>query len=459
MCGIVGLISLSNKNVFADLLEALYHLQHRGQDSYGIAITNRFRNKHVIIKRKGLLDSKIKKTIKGAAGVGHVRYPTNGENTIEEAQPLISQGSNHTLILVHNGQVWKTSKLKQYMEHHKINHDVKTDSYLILNLLAHELNQYKQLTNTIIIDSIKHITAILEGSFSCICIIKGYGLVVFKDRHGIRPLIFGRSGDDYLISSESVSITCLDYTPLFDIQTNIVIFKHGVGWSSYKNEIAKFTPCIFEWIYLARADSILYEVPVYLARMGMGRSLAKKIRHDKDIDIIKLDYVVPVPETSRPAALAISGALGVPYIEAIIKNRYVNRTFIMDTQIKRKKNIKRKLNVIQKFIRGKNLLIVDDSIVRGNTMKHIISLLKKNGAKSIVIASCSPEILYENRYGIDIPNRQELIAHKMSPSKMANYYGVKKIFFHNLKEIMSVIQSFNPTIKQFETSIFTGVTK
>lgn len=477
MCGIVGLISLSENNIFFELFEALYHLQHRGQDSYGLSIFSKSNNltsktdKFItnsqkvgkqttnIIKNKGLLLNSEIKNIDGHIGIGHVRYPTTGANTIKEAQPFIKQGIFHTIVLVHNGQIWKTNKVIEYFKIHKLQYEVKTDTELIINLLSFEFNKYKVLNNSIIINIIKHITNLLEGSFSCICMILNYGMVVFKDIRGIRPLIFGHKDDNYyLVSSESVSLTCLDYKIVNDIYNEIIIFKNDIpGYSIYKNDTKKFSPCIFEWIYLARVESILYNVPVYLARMKMGESLVTKIQKEiKKDELNAIDYIIPVPDTSKPAALAIANCLKIPYIEAIVKNRYINRTFIMDTQNKRKKNIKRKLNVVQSFIKNKNIMIVDDSIVRGNTIKHIINLLKKNEAKQIYIVSCSPRILYENKYGIDIPNKNELIAYKMSIKEMEQFYGVKKIIFHDLGLIIKSIQEFNPNILQFETSVFIG---
>jgi len=465
MCGITGIFSL-DKNIFDELFESLYHLQHRGQDSYGIAVIKDIekskkidipKNRIEIVKNKGLLLNREITPVKGNIGIGHVRYPTNGQNTIEEAQPFIKKGFYHNIILVHNGQVWKTKNLIDYFRKNRIFHNTKTDSHLILNLLSFELNKYKKLDNSIICEIIRHIMVVMEGSFSCICIIQNYGLIVFKDIKGIRPLILGIKNKRYLISSESVSLTSLDYKIIKDVYNDILIFKKNeLGYCCYRNDLKYFSPCIFEWIYLAREESVICNVPVYLARMKMGESLANKIKNE--IDISNIDYIIPVPETSKPATLSISKILGIPYVEAIVKNRYINRTFIMDTQNKRKKNIKRKLNVVKNLIENMNIIIVDDSIVRGNTIKHIIQLLKKNGVKKIYVVSCSPKILFENRYGIDIPHREELISYNKTIKEMENYYGVEKILFHDLEKIISSIREFNPKIKNFETSIFIGET-
>tara|TARA_Y100000590_G_C15697473_1_gene1005651 strand:- start:855 stop:2228 length:1374 start_codon:yes stop_codon:yes gene_type:complete len=457
MCGILGIFSkLKTNNIFYDLFEGLYHLQHRGQDSYGIAVLQN-NQKYNIIKHKGLLLDKKIPPLNGYIGLGHVRYPTNGENTIKEAQPFIKKGLHHDILLVHNGQVWKTEKLIQYFKANKISINTKTDTELILNLLSFELNKYKKLTNEIIKQITYHISTILEGSYSCICIIPNFGMVVFKDKYGIRPLILGfnKESKTYIISSESVSLTGIDYTIIKDIYNETIIFRDNEpSFTTYNNLFKTFSPCIFEWIYLAREESVLYDVPVYLTRMEIGKTLAKRIKNLIDINII--DYIIPIPKTSKPAALAISNELKIPYIEAIVKNRYINRTFIMDSQNKRQKNIKRKLNVIQHFIQNKTIMIVDDSIVRGNTMKHIIQLLKKNKVKDIYVVSCSPEIIYGNRYGIDIPSREELIAYNKTVKEMEDFYKVKKLIFHNLEDIKKCIQKFNPKIKQFETSIFTN---
>ena len=283
--------------------------------------------------------------------------------------------------------------------------------------------------------------------------IEGYGLICFKDPHSIRPLISGFKDDSYIISSESVSITSLDYKIMGDIYNNeLLIFSNSkINIMKIKNNIKSFKPCIFEWVYLAREESILYDVNVYQSRMKMGEYLAHKIK--KTININDIDLIIPVPDTSKPTALQISNILNIPYYDAITKNRYINRTFIMDSQNKRQKNIKRKLNIINGIVSKKNLLIVDDSIVRGNTMKHIVDLLKKNDVNKIFIASSSPEIINGNKYGIDIPYKDDLISYKKK-NMIKKYLDVNEVIFQDLDDLKKSIQYFNPKIKDFELSIY-----
>ena len=457
MCGITGLISFSNNKVIYDLFESLYHLQHRGQDSYGFATVNSCKQDCInIVKNKGLINDNNIESLEGSMGIGHVRYRTFGKIGITETQPLIKNGK-YKVILAHNGHISLSESVINFCKYNNINYDTNSDSELLLNILSHELNKYNELTDEIIQKIIYHLIIIIEGSFSVIAIIVGYGMVVFKDKNSIRPLIYGNKGKDYLISSESVSLDCLGYETINDIYGgDILIFRNN---KIIKHDVSNsinfdMKPCIFEWVYLARADSTIYGISVYQARMKMGELLAKKIK--KEIVINQFDYVVPVPDASRPCAQSISTTLNIPYIEAIIKNRYVNRTFIMSSQKERQKNIKKKLNVISQFVKGKKLIIVDDSIVRGNTMKHITQLLLKNGASKIVVVSCAPEIKFKNKYGIDIPNSNDLISFHKTPEEIARYYQIDKVIFQDLKDLTKSIQSFNKTIKHFELSIFSS---
>ena len=295
---------------------------------------------------------------------------------------------------------------------------------------------------------------LFEGSYNCICIIEEYGLICFKDPYSIRPLILGFKNNSYIISSESVSITSINYEIINDIYNNeLYIFKDNkYDILKIKNKIYNIKPCIFEWIYLAREESIIYNVNVYKSRLKMGEYLANKII--KNIDLNEIDLVIPVPDTSKPVALEISKILNKPYYEAITKNRYINRTFIMDNQNKRKKNIKRKLNIVKNIVYKKNILIVDDSIVRGNTIKHIIELLKNNEVNKIFVVSSSPEIINENKYGIDVPNKEDLISYNKNNQELKEYLNIDGIIFQDLDDLKKSIQYFNPRITDFELSIF-----
>tara|TARA_B100000900_G_scaffold415981_1_gene448277 strand:- start:2123 stop:3499 length:1377 start_codon:yes stop_codon:yes gene_type:complete len=456
MCGINALIS--NNNIIYNLYESLYHLQHRGQDGFGISYLNN--GKLDIIKYKGLLSTvdindKLS-VINTNMGIGHVRYPTKGSNTVNECQPFLKEGLNYNISLVHNGQIWITDKLINYFKYYNIElpNEITSDSIYLLLFLSYHINKHKILNYHKIKEIISELQDLFEGSYNCIFIIEGYGLICFKDPHSIRPLILGQKDNSYIISSESISITSIDYKIIDDIYNNeLLIFNDNkLEILKIKSKQLSFKPCIFEWIYLSREESILYGVNVYQSRLKMGEYLGNKIK--KCVNIDDIDLVIPVPDTSKPAALQLSKVLNKPYYEAITKNRYINRTFIMDSQLKRTKNIKRKLNVVKEMIFNKNILIVDDSIVRGNTMKHIIDLLKNNNVNKIFVASSSPEIINENKYGIDIPSRESLISYNKTNNVLEKYLGIDKIIFLDLPDLKKSIQYFNPKIKDLELSIY-----
>ena len=451
MCGIIGIISITKDNIVNDLTESLYHLQHRGQDSYGFSLINN--NKIIIHKDKGLIKNDLNNN-NSSLGIGHTRYPTKGSNTINEAQPLYFSGKKHNISIVHNGQIWLNDRLLKYLESNNIpiNNDITSDSVIILSILGYHLNKHETINNDIIKDIVLKLYSILEGSFNIICLIENFGLICFKDQYSIRPLILGKKENNYLISSESISLSSLDYDILTDIYNNeIYIFNDKINHIKLELDF-KIKPCIFEWVYLAREETIMYDVNVYEARFKMGEYLAEKIEKFIPKDLLKeIDYIVPIPDTSKPCALSISKILKIPYSESITKNRYVNRTFIMDSQDKRRKNIKRKLNVVEHLIKDKNLMIVDDSIVRGNTIKHIIDLLKKyNVGKIIVISSC-PEIINENIYGIDIPNKESLICYN---SDIYKKLDIDFIIFQDLEDLKNSVRYFNNKLNDFEDSIF-----
>ena len=452
MCGITALVS-SKEDIFPDLYESLYHLQHRGQDSFGFSYFDE-NQQLLLIKQQDLLSNSSYDNIQTNIGLGHVRYPTKGKNTIHECQPLFLKGKYHTISFVHNGQV-EIEPIKSYLLKVgvSVNPSITSDSSFLLYIFDYLLNQHERLTYEIILEIIGWIQENIQGSFNCICLIEKYGLICFKDKYSIRPLILGKKGKNYIISSESISITSIDYDIINDIYGHdILIFTDELA--IYQSQISTyFKPCIFEWVYLAREESIIYGVNVYQSRVKMGEYLAEKIR--KTIDIDGIDCVIPVPDTSKPVALEISKQLKKPYFEAITKNRYVNRTFIMDSQKKRKKNIKRKLNVIQHLIQNKNILIVDDSIVRGNTIKYIVNLLKEYRVKKIFIAISSPEIINTNTFGIDIPTKEELLCFQKTNLEIEKDLGVEKIIFQDITNLEQSIQSFNPRIKGFEKSVFT----
>lgn len=448
MCGITAIFG--ENYIFSELYESLYHLQHRGQDSFGFSYLQNDNIK--VLKQKGLVSNyNFNKEIKTKIGIGHVRYPTKGNNTLEQAQPFYEKGKFYTISIVHNGQI-DTEYIKQ-----KLNIsdtiDKYSDSYYLCKYLSYLFDKYVIINDENIINIIKEIQTI-NGSFNCICIIEGYGLICFKDKYSTRPLILGHQNDKYIISSESISITSIDFDIVDDIYGNNIIIYHNDKYkklSLWEDNLQYFKPCIFEWIYLAREESIMYGINVYQARCKMGEYLGKKISQVIDTEL--LDMVIPIPDTSKPVALEISKQINKPYYEAITKNRYVNRTFIMDSQNKRKKNIKRKLNVIQHLIQNKNILIIDDSIVRGNTIKHIVNLLKENNVNKIFIGICSPKIINKNKYGIDIPTKEELLCFQKSNTEIEKELDIEKIIFQDIFDMEHSIQYFKP-YKIFEKSVF-----
>ena len=458
MCGITAVVS-SKENIFPDLYESLYHLQHRGQDSFGFSYFNE-NQQLLLIKQQGLLSNSSYDNIQTNIGLGHVRYPTKGKNTIHECQPLFLKGKYHTISFVHNGQVEiepiKSCLLKVGVS---VNPSITSDSSFLLYIFDYLLNQHERLTDEILLEIIGWIQENIQGSFNCICLIENYGLLCFKDKYSIRPLILGKKEENYIISSESISITSIDYEVLDDIYGHdiLIFYKENYQLKKFisntgKHALIYFKPCIFEWVYLAREESTIYGVNVYQSRVKMGEYLAEKIR--KIIDIDQIDCIIPVPDTSKPVALEISKQLKKPYFEAITKNRYVNRTFIMDSQKKRKKNIKRKLNVIQHLIQDKNILIVDDSIVRGNTIKYIVDLLKEYQVKKIFIAISSPKIINTNHYGIDIPTKEELLCFQKTNQEIEKDLSVEKIIFQDLNDLEESIPIQKATYSEFEKSIF-----
>ncbi len=451
MCGITGIIS-SNKNINERLYNSLFHIQHRGQDSHGV-LTSDNENLY-FIKESGLINNSTKNIsiLKGTMGIGHVRYKTSGKLVNKEIQPFII----NNIALCHNGNISNYDKIN------KVGLNVKTDSdsELLLALFQKELLKYSTLNDKIIVSVIKTISKICVGSFSVIILIKNYGLICFKDPYGIRPLIYGKkeNTNTYLISSESPSLINNDFKIIDEIKGGeIVIFKNEnnkiiVNNYNYDNKIQK--PCIFEWIYISREDSIIQNVSVYEARLKMGEYLANNIK--KQININDIDYIVPIPTTSKPIALKISEVLKKPYRECIIKNRYIYRTFIMNNQEKRTKNIQKKLSVVKNIVKGKNLLIIDDSIVRGNTIKHIVDLLRKNDVNKIFVASCAPIIKYQNYYGLDIPTKEELIANNKTIAEIELLLNIDKLIYQSIEDLCKSIQFFNPTLHNFELSIFNG---
>lgn len=466
MCGIVGIIA--NHRVNQDIYDALTILQHRGQDAAGIVTSDQ---KRIFLRKSnGLVRDAIREShmlrLRGNMGIGHVRYPTAGTENAAESQPFYVN-SPYGIAIVHNGNLINSETLAQDLRESDLRHlNTTSDTEVLLNVLAHELQRVagKKLTIKALFTALKHVYARAKGAYSAVAMITGYGLLAFRDAYGIRPLIYGKRetelGTDYLVASESIALDALDYQHIADVAPGEAIFIDTEGYVHRHLCVleAKHSPCIFEFIYLARPDSVIDHISVYQARLNMGIKLAEKILRDcpnHDIDV-----VIPIPDTSRPAAYALAQKLGVTYCEGFVKNRYIGRTFIMPGQQVRRSSVRLKLNAIREEFNNKNVLLVDDSIVRGTTSKEIIQMAREAGAKKVYFASAAPEVRYPNVYGIDIPNTDELIAHQRNDDEIARFIGADWLIFQDLKEVYDAINAAardeTNQIEHFEDSIFTG---
>jgi amidophosphoribosyltransferase len=479
MCGILGIyLDDSNSNAYSYILNGLNVLQHRGQDSAGIYTCkdNIFYSHKNNGKVNEVFDKYIDYSTKllGNIGIGHVRYSTTGSLCIEQCQPLYTN-SPYGLALVHNGNITNIEELKCLMKLEKRHINTSSDSELLLNLFALKLNnicgniesyienenehENIQAYSNIFFDIVKEIYNLVKGSYSVIIMINGIGILSFKDPYGIRPLCFGKLQNNYIISSESVAIDFFDYQLEREINAGECIFISNKGqiFSKQIIEMPSIRPCLFEYIYFSRPESIINGILVYQARKNMGEILGIKIRNQYEFISKEIDVVMPIPESSRISALRLSYVLGKPYCEGFIKNNYVGRTFIMPNQKVRQNSIKMKLNTINKEFVNKTVLIVDDSIVRGNTSIELIKMAKRAGAKKIYFASVAPPVIYPNYYGISIPTSEELIAYNRTITEISKILGAEHVIYNDLQDIIQMCCSLNPrTIKNLESSCFDG---
>lgn len=462
MCGLVGIVS--SKPVNREIYDALTLLQHRGQDASGI-VTWDEQGLHAR-KSNGLIrdvfHQRHMNLLTGNVGMGHVRYPTAGSSNLSEAQPFYVN-SPFGICLAHNGNLTNYDQLaKSLMIEDRRHLNTKSDSEVILNVFAHELQKRLdgEITAKSIFGAIEAVHERCSGGYAVIIMIIGFGIVAFRDPNGIRPLILGKrkseTGEDYMVASESVA---LDVTH-FDIDRDIlpgeglIIENNGKTQNKICSQKNSYSPCIFEFVYFARPDSIIDKLSVYKARLRMGEELASKILSEKpnhDIDV-----VIPIPDTSRTAASQVAYNLGVKYREGFIKNRYVGRTFIMPGQEERNDSVRRKLNPIDLEFRGKNVLLVDDSIVRGTTSKQIINLARNAGAKKVYFASAAPPVKYPNVYGIDMAAASELIASKKTVDQIKKEIGADWLFYQDLEALIRAVSHDNSDITGFDTSCFSG---
>ena len=462
MCGIIGIID--DNFVNQSLFDGLTVLQHRGQDSAGIATC--YENNLYQKKAKGLVndifDVNDMLELKGNMGIGHVRYPTAGSNGKDEAQPFYVN-SPYGIALAHNGNLDNSELLRnELLINDKRHIHTQSDTEVLLNIFAHELLNVDSSSFKIsdVFSSINGVHERCSGAYAVVALIAGYGLVAFRDIHGIRPLILGRKkntkGYSYIVSSESVALDLLGYETVRDLNPGESVFidiKGKLHSSLYSNDL-DLTPCIFEYVYFSRPDSIIDGVNVQEARMRMGKQLANKILRewaDNDIDVI-----IPIPDTSRTAALEMAIRLNKNYREGLIKNRYIGRTFIMQGQAVRKKSVRYKLNPLVSEFKDKNVLLVDDSIVRGTTSREIVQMARDSGAKKVYFASASPPIRFPNIYGIDMPSKNDLIANGKKTDQVCKEIGADKLIYQDLEDLVYAVQAGNQNIKKFETSVFTG---
>lgn len=463
MCGIVGIVA--HHPVNQAIYDALTVLQHRGQDAAGI-LTSDVHGRLYLRKDNGLVrdvfHTRHMRNLQGHMGIGHVRYPTAGQSSSAEAQPFYVN-SPYGIALVHNGNLTNANQLQRdvFLEDRRhINTD--SDSEVVLNIFAHELHTQNKLKPTPddIFAAIERVHKRCRGGYAIVALIAGYGIVGFRDPHGIRPLVCGMrstpQGDEYILASESVALDALSFKLLRDIAPGeaVVIETGGKMYTRQCAAQPRYSTCIFEYVYLARPDSIIDDVSVYKARLRMGDKLAEKIlrlRPEHDIDVI-----IPIPDTSLTAALQLSYRLGVLYREGFIKNRYIGRTFIMPGQSQRQKSVRQKLNPIDLEFRGKNVLLVDDSIVRGTTSQQIVQMAREAGARQVYLASAAPPVRYPNVYGIDMPAANELIAHDRTEEEIATFIGCDWLIYQDLDDLIDAVRRGNPALEHFDTSVFSG---
>jgi len=464
MCGVIGIVA--NTAVNQLLYDGLMVLQHRGQDAAGIvtAEENRFHMHKGPGLARDVFRTRDMRNLLGDMGVAHVRYPTAGSaSSSAESQPFYVN-SPYGIVLGHNGNLTNTHELKEALFRADLRHvNTNSDSEVLLNVLAHELQVRaagRQLNPDTIFGAVAGVHARCKGAYAVTAFISGYGLLAFRDPHGIRPLVIGineaATPHEYIIASESVAIDTLGFRLLRDVAPGEAVFiDYQRQLHSHQcSDKTALNPCIFEYVYLARPDSVMDGISVYNTRLAMGVSLAEKIR--REFAHLKIDVVIPIPDTSRPSALQLANHLNVPYREGFIKNRYIGRTFIMPGQALRKKSVRQKLNAIAEEFKGKNVLLVDDSIVRGTTSREIVQMARDAGAAKVYFASASPPVRYSNVYGIDMPTRNELIANGRNDAEIAREIGCDALIYQDLDAMVEVVRAGNPAIPDFDTSCFDG---
>jgi len=461
MCGIVGVISRSPVNQL--IYDALLLLQHRGQDAAGIVTMQG--NKCFMHKARGMVRDVFRtrnmRALPGSIGLGQVRYPTAGNAySEEEAQPFYVNAP-FGMVLVHNGNLTNAQSLKVELFNVDRRHiNTESDSEVLLNVLAHELELAARdlpLTPEEVFKAVRAVHKRIKGSYAVICLIAGHGLLAFRDPYGIRPLCFGQAADgEIMVASESVALEGTGHQLIRDVAPGEALFidMNGQMHTQQCAENPSLNPCMFEFVYLARPDSVMDGISVYQARLNMGETLAQRListMPPSDIDV-----VIPIPESSRPSAMQLAHRIGKPYREGFVKNRYVGRTFIMPGQGARKKSVRQKLNAIGLEFKGRNVLLVDDSIVRGTTSKEIVQMAREAGARKVYLASAAPPVRFRNVYGIDMPTSEELVAHNRSIEEIRQFIGADALIYQDVDAMKRVVAALQPALKGFEASCFDG---
>jgi amidophosphoribosyltransferase len=463
MCGIVGVFGHSP--VSQVIYDSLSMLQHRGQDAAGIATF--FEERFYLHKGNGLItdvfDAGNMARLLGTMGIGHVRYPTAGCASVAEAQPFYVN-SPYGIIFAHNGNLTNVADIVESLFKTDMRHlNTTSDSEVMLNVFAHALTRRAAVkpNEFDVFAAVEEVHRRCKGGYAVITMIAGVGMVAFRDLHGIRPLVYGSRVDngkkEYMVASESVALQAAGFTTERDLAPGEVLFIDMEGTlHTHASLLAhEKAPCLFEYVYLARPDSVLDGASVYDARINMGTKLAAKIK--REWAHLPIDVVVPIPSTSRVAAQEIATRLNLPYRDALVRNRYVGRTFIMPGQAQRKQSIRRKLNPIPEAFRGKNVLLVDDSIVRGTTIREIIAMVREQGAKNVFVCSAAPPVRFPNVYGIDMPARSELIATGRTVQELAKHIGADELIFQDLDDLKDAITEAAPGLTHFDTSVFDGI--
>ena len=465
MCGIAGVLT-QESHANQALYDALTVLQHRGQDAAGIVSSDRGRlhlRKGAGLVRDVFSEGDMQR-LAGSMGIAHCRYPTAGCASGAEAQPFYVN-SPYGIVLAHNGNLTNAEELKRDVFVDDLRHiNTNSDSEILLNVFAHELQAQNKLRidEQDIFNAVEGVHRRCRGGYAVVAMIPGFGVLGFRDPHGIRPVVYGKrettGGTEYLIASESVALDTVGFELISDIAPGEAVFISADGQIHTRQCAPQpvLSPCIFEFVYFARPDSVIDNISVHKARSRMGKKLAAKIKrtwpgHD-------IDVVIPVPDTSRTAALQLANHLGVPYAEGFIKNRYIGRTFIMPGQTVRKKSVRQKLNAIHFEFRKKNVLLVDDSIVRGTTSKQIIDMARDAGARKVYLASAAPPVRFPNVYGIDMPAASELIAHSRSEWDIERALGCDRLIFQDLQDLIEAVQKKTKSlVDRFDTSVFDGI--